>query len=237
MNYSIQTQSAMTQQTQIVVEAHNVSRSFQNGNTLVPVLRDINLSINAGEFVTLQGRSGSGKSTLLNILVGLDNPSQGEVTILGQQLRTLNENKRAALRRKKVGLLFQNAHLVPTLSALENVEITLRMLLVPTKERVSLAREMLERVGLKGKMEHRSMELSGGEQQRVALARALVHQPRFLIADEPTGNLDSITARNIIFLLREIVMQTGVGLLVASHDRNVVNSAHRTLHIHDGAVA
>jgi ABC-type lipoprotein export system ATPase subunit len=237
MNYSIQEQRDITPQAQIVVEAHNVSRSFQNGAMLIQVLHDINLSIKAGEFVALQGRSGSGKSTLLNILVGLDNPSQGEVTVLGQQLRALSDNKRAALRREKVGVLFQNAHLIPTLTALENVEIALRMLLVPAKERVSLSREMLERVGLKDKMEHRSMELSGGEQQRVALARALVHQPRFLIADEPTGNLDSLTARNIIFLLREIVIQTGVGLLVASHDMNVANVSHRTLHIHDGVVA
>ncbi|GCF07005.1 putative ABC transporter ATP-binding protein [Dictyobacter arantiisoli] len=237
MQYPIQEQSNTVPQAQAVVEARNVSRTFRSGDTVIQVLRDINLTIQSGEFVTLQGRSGSGKSTLFNILVGLDNPTQGEVAILGQSLQPLNEAKRATLRREKVGLLFQNAHLVPVLTARENVEIALRMLLVPARERSTLSQEVLERVGLKDKMEHRGMELSGGEQQRVALARALVHRPRFLIADEPTGNLDSMTARNIILLLRDIVTQTGVGLLVATHDRNVVSAAHRTVNIHDGALA
>jgi ABC-type lipoprotein export system ATPase subunit len=237
MLYPNQSSDTSTQQAAAIVEASNISRNFSNGNMTIQVLSNINLCIQAGEFVALQGRSGSGKSTLLNILVGLDNPSQGEVAILGQPLRPLNEKKRAILRREKVGLLFQNSHLVPTLTALENVEIALRLLLIPAKERVRLAQEALTRVGLQDKLDHRSMELSGGEQQRVALARALVHQPRFLIADEPTGNLDSMTARTIILLLRDIVAQTGVGLLVASHDANIVNAAHRTLYIHDGTIA
>jgi putative ABC transport system ATP-binding protein len=237
MLYPNQSTDTSTQQAAAIVEASNISRNFSNGNMTIQVLSNINLCIQAGEFVALQGRSGSGKSTLLNILVGLDNPSQGEVAILGQALRPLNEKKRAILRREKVGLLFQNSHLVPTLTALENVEIALRLLLIPAKERVRLAQEALTRVGLQDKLDHRSMELSGGEQQRVALARALVHQPRFLIADEPTGNLDSMTARTIILLLRDIIAQTGVGLLVASHDANIVNAAHRTLYIHDGTIA
>jgi ABC-type lipoprotein export system ATPase subunit len=237
MLYPNQTVSTTAPQGLAVVEAHNVSRSFRNGEMMVQVLKNIDLSIQAGELVALQGRSGSGKSTLLNILSGLDDPSQGEVSILGQALRPLNEHKRAVLRREKVGLLFQNSHLIPTLTARENVEISLRLLLVPAKERATRAREALTRVGLQDKLDHRSMELSGGEQQRVALARALVHQPRLLIADEPTGNLDSMTARTIIHLLRDIVAQTGVGMLVASHDTNIVNAAHRTLYINDGSIS
>jgi putative ABC transport system ATP-binding protein len=187
--------------------------------------------------VALRGRSGSGKTTLLNILVGLDDPTQGSVVTLGHNLAQLNEAKRATLRRESIGLLFQNAHLFPTLTAQENVEVALRLQLTPERERNERAGAALELVGLGARAQHRGLELSGGEQQRVALARALVHTPRLVIADEPTGNLDSQTARKIVQLFQDIVRQTGITLLVATHDATVYNTADRVLHISDGRIA
>jgi ABC-type lipoprotein export system ATPase subunit len=220
-----------------VVETHAVTRDFQVGTVSVHALRGIDLLIQPGEFVALRGRSGSGKTTLLNLLVGLDDPTQGHVITLGHNLAQLNEAARAALRRKSIGLLFQNAHLFPTLTAQENVEVALRLQLTPESERSQRALAALELVGLRARAHHRGLELSGGEQQRVALARALVHTPRFVIADEPTGNLDSLTARKIVQLFRDVVQQTGIALLVATHDATVYNAADRVLHINDGRIA
>ncbi|HEX6481561.1 MAG TPA: ABC transporter ATP-binding protein [Ktedonobacteraceae bacterium] len=219
-----------------VVETHDVTREYRVGAVTVHALRSIDLFLSTGEFVALRGRSGSGKTTLLNILVGLDDPTQGRVMTLGHDLAQLNEAKRAALRRESIGLLFQNAHLFPTLTAQENVEVALRLQLIPQNERVERARTALELVGLGARAHHRGLELSGGEQQRVALARALVHTPRLVIADEPTGNLDSQTARKIVQLFQDIVRQTGITLLIATHDATVYNTADRILHISDGRI-
>ena len=220
-----------------IVETRGVTRDFPVGTRTTHALRGIDLLINPSEFVALRGRSGSGKTTLLNILVGLDNPTQGQVITLGHDLAGLNEAARAALRRESIGLLFQNAHLFPSLTAQENVEVALRLQLTPEKERTQRALRALELVGLGARAHHRGLELSGGEQQRVALARALVHTPRFVIADEPTGNLDSLTARRIVQLFRDVVQQTGITLLVATHDATVYNAADRVLHINDGRIA
>jgi len=217
-----------------VVETHGITRDFQAGAITVHALRGIDLRISPGEYVALRGRSGSGKTTLLNILVGLDDPTQGQVITLGHDLAQLNEAARAALRRESIGLLFQNAHLFPSLTAQENVEVALRLQLTPENERAQRARAALEMVGLGARAHHRGLELSGGEQQRVALARALVHTPRFVIADEPTANLDSLTARKIVQLFRDVVQQTGIALLTATHDAAVYNVADRVLHISDG---
>src|SRR5690349_5672562 len=219
-----------------IVEARGVTREFRSGGGIVHALRGIDLRIRPGEFVALRGRSGSGKTTLLNILVGLDNPTQGCVSVLGQDLSQMNEAARAGLRRKSIGMLFQNAHLFPALTAQENIEIALRLLGIPGNERTNRALETLELVGLSTRTRHRAMELSGGEQQRVALARALVHKPRFVVADEPTGNLDSTTGSSITNLLREVAHQRQIGLLVATHDSVVVAAADRVLHIQDGQV-
>jgi ABC-type lipoprotein export system ATPase subunit len=220
-----------------VVETSGVTREYRIGAVTVHALRGVDLLLSPGEFVALRGRSGSGKTTLLNILVGLDDPTQGQVMTLGRNLAHLNEAKRAALRRESIGLLFQNAHLFPTLTAQENVEVALRLQLAPENERVERARTALELVGLGTRAHHRGLELSGGEQQRVALARALVHSPRLVIADEPTGNLDSQTARKIVQLFQDIVQKTGITLLVATHDATVYNTADRILHISDGRIA
>ncbi|HEU0001001.1 MAG TPA: ABC transporter ATP-binding protein [Ktedonobacteraceae bacterium] len=219
-----------------VVEARGIIRDFRLERGIVHVLRGIDLRIAPGEFVALRGRSGSGKTTLLNILVGLDDPTQGRVSVLGQEMAKLNEAERAALRRKMVGLLFQNAHLFPSLTVLENVEVALRLLDTPASERGRRALETLKLVGLDKRAQHRALELSGGEQQRVALARALVHSPRFVVADEPTGNLDSLTGHSIVMLLRNIVRETGVGLLVATHDALVYSAADRVVQINDGVI-
>jgi ABC-type lipoprotein export system ATPase subunit len=220
-----------------VVETQGVTRNYQSGTKIVQALRGVDLHIEQGEFVALRGRSGSGKTTLLNILVGLDDPTQGQVFVLGQDLSKMGEAERARLRRESIGIMFQNAHLFPSLSAQENVELALRLQLTPANERTRRAYEALERVGLASRAQHRGLELSGGEQQRVALARALVHTPRFVIADEPTGNLDSPTAQRIIQLFRDVVQQTQITLLVATHDAIVYNAANRVLQIHDGRIA
>ena len=184
----------------------------------------------------MRGRSGSGKTTLLNILIGLDNPTTGQVFILERDLAKMNETERARLRRESIGMMFQNAHLFPSLTAQENVEVPLRLARVASAERTRRALEALEQVGLGKRAHHRGLELSGGEQQRVALARALVHQPRFIVADEPTGNLDSLTGRDIAKLLRSTAHQANIGLLIATHDQTVVNVADRILDIQDGRI-
>jgi ABC-type lipoprotein export system ATPase subunit len=219
-----------------IVEARGVTRDFSSGGGVVHALRGIDLRVLPGEFVALRGRSGSGKTTLLNILIGLDNPTSGKVSILEKDLSTLNETERARLRRESVGMMFQNAHLFPSLTAQENVEIPLRLARVPGRKRTEMAIQALEHVGLGKRAHHRGMELSGGEQQRVALARALVHKPRFIIADEPTGNLDSLTGRDIIMLLRTIAHEEGIGMLIATHDAVLYKAADRVLYINDGLV-
>ncbi len=219
-----------------IVEARGVTRDFRAGGGIVHALRGIDLQVRPGEMVALRGRSGSGKTTLLNILIGLDNPTQGQVFVLERDLSTLDENARARLRRESIGMIFQNAHLFPSLTAQENVEVPLRLASMAAGQRTKQSREVLERVGLGTRAHHRGLELSGGEQQRVALARALVHQPRFIVADEPTGNLDSVTGRIITNLLRDIAHQTQIGLLIATHDAAVVAAADRVLNIQDGKI-
>ena len=220
-----------------IAEGYGITRDFRAGGGVVHALRGIDVRLEPGEFVALRGRSGSGKTTLLNILTGIDNPTQGRVTILGHDLARLNETARAILRREKVGMLFQNAHLFPLLTAQENVEIPLRLARTDPKQRSERALAALEMVHLGARAHHRGMELSGGEQQRVALARALAHLPRFVVADEPTGNLDSMTGREIAALLRGIAHDHGIGMLIATHDNAMVAVADRVLMISDGTLA
>ncbi len=219
-----------------IVEARGITRDFKSGSGVVQALRGIDLRILPGEFVALRGRSGSGKTTLLNILIGLDNPTSGSVAVLGRELAKMGESERAHLRSHNVGMMFQNAHLFPSLTAQENVEIPLRLMRMEPKERTRRSRQALEQVHLGGRAHHRGLELSGGEQQRVALARALVHEPQFIVADEPTGNLDSMTGREITHLLREITHHTSIGMLIATHDMAVVSVADRVLQINDGLI-
>jgi ABC-type lipoprotein export system ATPase subunit len=217
-----------------IAQSHNITRDFKVGGGIVRALRGLDLQLRPGEFVALRGRSGSGKTTLLNILTGIDNPTQGQVSLLGHDLARMNETARAILRREQVGMLFQSAHLFPLLTAQENVEIPLRLARADPQQRAARALAALEMVHLGPRAHHRGLELSGGEQQRVALARALAHQPRFVVADEPTGNLDSMTGREIAALLRRITHEQGIGMLLATHDNAVVAIADRVVTIADG---
>ncbi len=220
----------------VVIEAHTVTRDFPLAGGVVRALRGVSLHVTQGEMVVLRGRSGAGKTTLLNILLGLDNPTAGSIRLLGQDLTRLGEEQRARLRREQAGILFQNAHLFPSLTAQENVEVALRLLNLPSTERRTRAREAIARVGLSERAHHRGLELSGGEQQRIALARALAHRPRLLVADEPTGNLDTRTGREIAALLRATAHEEGFGVLVATHDQAVVAVADRVIALEDGLI-
>jgi ABC-type lipoprotein export system ATPase subunit len=220
-----------------IVEGTGITRDFPGGDQVVHALRGVDIQVQPGEFVALRGRSGSGKTTLLNILVGLDSPTTGRVVLMGRDLAHLSEVDRTILRRRSVGMMFQSAHLFPSLTAQENVEVPLRLAQAPAAERTQKSLTALAQVGLAARAQHRGIELSGGEQQRVALARALVHQPQMVVADEPTGNLDSLTSRAIISLLRDIAHDQRIGMLVATHDAAVVAAADRLLNIQDGVLS
>jgi putative ABC transport system ATP-binding protein len=214
-----------------------VTRTFATEGPPITVLHEVNLAVRAGELIALRGRSGAGKTTLLNLLAGIDRPTSGSVTLLGYDLAALDDDARARLRRQHVGMIFQNAHLFPALTALENVEIPLRLTHASPALRSQRARDALDLVGLSARAQHRGPELSGGEQQRVALARAVVTAPRLILADEPTGNLDSATGRIIVDLLRDIAHSASIGIVVATHDAAIAGEADRVVEIADGRVS
>jgi putative ABC transport system ATP-binding protein len=216
------------------VELEDVGKDYDEHGQALRVLDGVSARIHAGEFVVLVGRSGSGKSTLLNLIGGLDRPSRGEVRIAGRPLSGLSEDGLARLRRREVGFVFQFFNLVPTLTARENLLLPLELLGVARDEAAAVAARWLDAVGLPGKGEAFPDELSGGEQQRVALARALVHGPGLVIADEPTGNLDLDTARQVLGLLDDLCRREGTTLVMATHSPEVVGVADRVLTIHDG---
>ena len=215
------------------VELRNVSRLFELGSEEVWAVRDVTLSIEPGEFLALIGRSGSGKTTLLNTIAGLDRPTAGEVEIDGVRVDTMRESELISLRRQKLGFIFQSFGLLPLLSAQENVELPLRIAGVQ-RARPARAREVLELVGLERRAHHRPYELSGGEQQRVAIARALVTEPTLVLADEPTGELDSATATAVFTLIRDICRERGVTIITCTHDRLVMEMASRVEELEDG---
>ena len=219
-----------------VITTENLWRVYQVGALEVPALRGIDLHIGAGAFVALKGRSGSGKTTLLNCLGGLDHPTSGEALVLGRKLIDLNDNELTRWRREQVGFVFQSFGLIPTLSAYENVELMLRLKSLPPKESKQRALACLDLVGLGKWTQHRPYEMSGGQQQRVAIARALANEPRLILADEPTGELDSTTAREILALFRQIVEQQQVTLLMVSHDPLVDEYVDRVLLLKDGQI-
>jgi putative ABC transport system ATP-binding protein len=216
----------------LVVE--NVSRVFTRGASPVHALTGISLTVDSSEVVALVGRSGSGKTTLLNVIGGLDQPDDGHVVVDGQQLGDLDENALVRLRREKIGFVFQSFGLLPFLSARENVGVPLRLQRQPVAEREQRVADLLAMVGLTDHVEHRPAELSGGQQQRVAIARALATRPRLLLADEPTGQLDSQTGQQVVALLRELVEGSSSAALVATHDPALTSFADRVLHLRDG---
>ncbi len=218
----------------VLAEARGVERIYTLGAERLHALRGVDMQGVAGEFIALIGRSGSGKTTLLNILVGLDRATAGEAFLAGQQLNGLSEEGRAALRRQHVGIVFQSSSLMPLLTAAENVELPLRISGWSRRDREERAREVLDRVGLLHRMRHRPYELSGGEQQRVGIARAIASRPSVLIADEPTGELDSVSAQTVFSLFRSLVEEERVLIITATHDRAIMSAADRVLELRDG---
>jgi len=213
----------------------NVSRHYAMGQSLIRAVDGVSIRIRAGEFVALLGTSGSGKSSLLNLIAGLDRPTSGAVIVEGKNLALLSRTELSQHRLRTVGMVFQSFNLIPNMTVIENVELPLRFAEVDRNKRDSLAREALERVGLSKRLDHRPSELSGGEQQRTALARALINRPKLLLADEPTGNLDSHTGTEIMDLIREFNESLGMTIVMVTHERVLAERyAQRLIVVADG---
>ncbi len=219
----------------VLIQAQNLVKVYQMGRVEVPALRGVNLEIQRGEYVAIMGPSGSGKSTLMHILGCLDRPTRGSYRLEGHEIAHLDEDQRAEIRKRKVGFVFQQFNLLPRLTAVENVEVPLVYLGVPPRERRRRALALLERVGLAQRAQHRPTEISGGEAQRVAIARALANDPALILADEPTGNLDTRTGQEILSLFREL-HQEGRTIVVVTHDPEVAQEAERIVYLRDGQV-
>jgi ABC-type lipoprotein export system ATPase subunit len=220
-----------------LLEARDVHKTYLMGRRTLEVLRGVNLGVRRGEFLALRGASGAGKSTLLHLLGGLDLPNRGQIFLDGQDLRQLSNRALTQLRNRHIGFVFQAYHLLPELSAMENVSLPGRMARVPAHVVAKRAAELLARVGLAERIDHRPYELSGGEQQRVAIARALLNEPEIILADEPTGNLDSHTGEEIIQLLYELRSERCVTLVIATHDMKVAARAPRIIELTDGEIS
>ena len=220
-----------------LLETENLMKHYPMGDAVVRALDGVSLSISQGELVALLGTSGSGKSTLLNLIAGLDHPTSGTVRINGTDISTMSAEQLSRHRRENIGMIFQSFNLISTMTALENVTLAMMFAGVPKSEREQRAAQLLESTGLKGRQRHRPKELSGGEQQRVAISRALANKPRVLLADEPTGNLDSRTSREIMELLKSLNEQEGITIVLVTHDANLATQyARRTITMMDGTV-
>lgn len=215
-----------------ILKASEVSKAF--GGT--KIVNSVNVSVRPGEAVVLLGPSGSGKSTLLGLLAGLERPDSGSVHLDGEDMGGLDEDQLSLLRREKVGFVFQAFHLIPTLTALENVAFPLYPTAIPVRDQRRRALALLEQVGLAHRQDNLPAKLSGGERQRVAIARALVNQPRLIFCDEPSGNLDSKTSADILGMLFALNRDQGVSLFIVTHDQSLAGRAHKVLHMHDGEV-
>ncbi len=235
-NTSVENTVLQNTNQKIVMDVHNITKSLPLGRERIDILRGISFQIMSGEFVSIVGPSGSGKSTLLGIIAGLDNPSSGQVLIDGVDITTMSEGKLAEVRNNKIGMVFQAFNLIPTLTAQENVEVPLYV----GKHKGSpsaRAKELLDLVGLSHRLTHRPNQLSGGEQQRVAIARALATDPAFVLADEPTGNLDAKNSENVLKLIAYLRAQTGKTFIIATHNPIVASQADRSIRLLDGMIA
>jgi putative ABC transport system ATP-binding protein len=219
-----------------MVETRGLSRDYPMPGGVVHAVRDVSVRVDHGQLVALRGRSGSGKTTFLSMVGALDRPTRGSVSVDGMAVSDLPESQLIGFRRRSVGFIFQAFGLIPILSAAENVELPLRLVRTEPRERDRRVHELLEVVGLGGRANHRPHELSGGEQQRVAIARALANRPDLLLADEPTGQLDSQTGRGIMVLLQHLVLSEGVTAIVATHDPMLIELADRSIELRDGRV-
>ena len=217
-----------------IVEVKNVSKSYRRGDRVVPVLEEINLEVGEGEFLALMGPSGSGKSTLLNLIAGLDQVDGGTITVGGVDITSLSESDLAAWRSAHVGFIFQFYNLIPVLTAFENVELPLLLTGLPRKERKEHVELALRVVNLEPRMDHRPSQLSGGEQQRVAIARAIVTDPTLLVADEPTGDLDRVSAEEVLDLMERLNRESGKTILMVTHDPRAAKRARLTRNLEKG---
>jgi putative ABC transport system ATP-binding protein len=218
-----------------VVEATLVTKTYMLGKVPVEALRGVNLKVESGDFVSILGPSGSGKSTMLNLIGALDKPTSGTLLIDGVDISKLNDNQLAELRLK-IGFVFQFFNLIPRLTAKDNVELSMSIANMGKAERKKQAIELLETVGLKDRVNHKPAELSGGQQQRVAIARALANNPKFLLLDEPTGNVDSKTAREVLTLIKKLNVENKVSIIMVTHDQHLAREANRTVQMFDGEI-
>jgi lipoprotein-releasing system ATP-binding protein len=219
-----------------LLRARALTKTYTMGKRSLEVLRGVDLDVARGEFLALRGASGAGKSTLLHLIGGLDLPNAGEIFFDSQNLVTFSERKLTEFRNRRVGFIFQAYHLLPELTALENVCLPARMARIASARVEIRGRELLTRVGLKDRLDHKPSELSGGEQQRVAIARALINEPELILADEPTGNLDSKTGSEIIELLKSLRVERQTTLVIATHDQKVAANAERVIELVDGRI-
>ena len=218
-----------------LVEAVNLQKTYMLGKVPVEALRGVNLKVEAGDFVAILGPSGSGKSTMLNLIGALDKPTSGALLIDGVDISKLNDNQLADLRRR-IGFVFQFFNLIPRFTAQDNVELSMSIADMNKADRRKRAIELLETVGLKDRVNHKPAELSGGQQQRVAIARALANNPKFLLLDEPTGNIDSKTASEILGLIKKLNAEHNVSIIMVTHDQHLAREAKRTLQMFDGQI-
>ena len=218
-----------------IIELRNVHKTYQMGKVSVQAVRGVSLKVSKGEFIAIMGPSGSGKTTLLNMIGCLDVPTRGEILLKGVNINTLSRSELAEIRGKAVGFVFQSFNLIQTLSALENVQLPMIFQGVPKDVRVKRAKELLSRLGLEARMHHKPAELSGGQQQRVAIARALANNPDVIIADEPTGNLDSKAGREVMEVFKELNLQ-GTTIVLVTHEEHIARYASRIIQLKDGKI-
>ncbi|MDX9871967.1 MAG: ABC transporter ATP-binding protein [Clostridia bacterium] len=220
----------------VLIRIDGLTKKYRLGQELITALDDVSLEIEEGEFLCILGTSGSGKTTMLHIMAGLERPSKGSVFIKDVNMTKMKESSMAVFRRKYMGFIFQSYHLIPSLTALENVTLPLIFDALSTRERMKRAREMLDQVGLSNRMKNRPTEMSGGQQQRVSIARALINNPKIIFADEPTGNLDTKTSAEVMDILTQKVKASGTTLIMVTHDLEIANYADRVIHMVDGCI-
>jgi putative ABC transport system ATP-binding protein len=222
--------------TEDIIHATGVVRTFGKGSGAVTVLRGVNINLPTGKLVAFKGRSGSGKTTLINLLSALDRPTDGRISFNGRDLTAMSDQERDLVRRTEMGLIFQSFALIPLMSAYENVEFVLRIAGIPPQDRTAAAVNALDQVGLKSRMHHRPFEMSGGEQQRTAIARAIAHKPKLILADEPTAELDSRTGLHIIKVFRDLVEQSGITIVLTTHDPAIMEIVDQVYELEDGQI-
>ena len=236
IEYFIEMESHGGESLEAIIEVKDAKKVYRVGNERVVALDGVSFTINKGDFCCLLGSSGSGKSTLLNIMAGIEKITSGEVLIKGKKITKMGEHKLAKFRQKYLGFVFQSYNLINSLSAVENVELPMIFKEIPKKIRIKKAKEMLEEVGLKERMKHKPTQLSGGQQQRVGIARAFVAKPEVVFADEPTGNLDSKTSREIMTIIKKMATEYNQTIVMVTHDINIAKYANKIINIHDGKI-